>query len=185
MYAEFFQLPHPPNICCRVPCLSCSFIYLRETSQWWEKRESQHKRSVKNRDENNSFYIHLKGNPDHVIGWEQVSFLLRFSLHYFWNNLARCDFFVPDIFVFRKNSKKFGVSPENTTFCRRLRYFLTSCGGRMLHEAPLYRGYPRNASPRRKTSKNIGDFPEIFRPLTNMGFNGRNIGEFPEIFSEV
>ena len=59
----------------RVPCLSCSFSYVGETSQWWDERESQHKRSVKNKDENNSLYIHLKDNPDHVIGWEQVSFL--------------------------------------------------------------------------------------------------------------
>ena len=42
-------------------------------------RESQHKKSVKNRDENNSFYIHMKDNPDHVIGWEQVSFLVSDS----------------------------------------------------------------------------------------------------------
>ena len=46
-----------------------------ETSQWWDERESQHKRSVKNRDENNSFYMHLEDNQDHIIGWEQVAFL--------------------------------------------------------------------------------------------------------------
>ena len=46
-----------------------------ETSQWWDERESQHKRSIRNRDENNSFYMHLKDNPDHIIGWEKVSFL--------------------------------------------------------------------------------------------------------------
>ena len=55
----------------------------------------------------------------------------------------------------------------------------------MLLEAPLYRGYPRNVLPRRKTSKNIGDFPEIFRPLDQHGIlTAENIGVFPEIFSE-
>ena len=63
------------NVCYRVPCLNCSFSYIGETSQWWDERESQHKRSIWNRDENNSFYMHLKDNPDHIIGWEKVSFL--------------------------------------------------------------------------------------------------------------
>ena len=63
------------NVCYQVPCLNCSFSYIGETSQWWDERESQHKRSVRNRDENNSFYLHLKDNPDHIIGWEKVSFL--------------------------------------------------------------------------------------------------------------
>ena len=38
-------------------------------------RESQHKRSIKNRDEKNSLYIHLTDNRDHMIEWEKVSFL--------------------------------------------------------------------------------------------------------------
>ena len=83
------------NICYRVPCLSCSFSYVGETSQWWDERESQHKRSVKNKDENNSFYIHLKDNPDHVIGWEQVSFLASDSRY---NQRRMKESFLIDIF---------------------------------------------------------------------------------------
>ena len=63
------------NVCYRVPCLNCSFCYIGETSQWWDERESQHKRSIKNKDSNNSFFMHLREYPDHVIGWEQVTFL--------------------------------------------------------------------------------------------------------------
>jgi len=63
------------NVCYRVPCLNCSFCYIGETSQWWDERESQHKRSIKNKDSNNSFFVHLREYPDHVIGWEQVTFL--------------------------------------------------------------------------------------------------------------
>ena len=63
------------NVCYRVPCLNCSYCYIGETSQWWDEREKQHKRCISNQDENNSFWQHLKQNPDHVIGWDQVSFL--------------------------------------------------------------------------------------------------------------
>ena len=63
------------NVCYWVPCLNCSFCYIGETSQWWDEQESQHKRSIKNNDSNNSFFMHLKEYPDHVIGWEQVTFL--------------------------------------------------------------------------------------------------------------
>ena len=95
----FFGEPIRPdrrkNICVRVPCLSCSLSYVGETSQGWDKRESQHKRSVKNKDENNSFYIHLKDNPDHVIGWEQVSFLASDSRY---NQRRMKESFLIDIF---------------------------------------------------------------------------------------
>ena len=63
------------NVCYRVPCLNCSFCYIGETSQWWDEREKQHKRCIKNQDERNSFWVHLKDNPDHVIGWDKVSFM--------------------------------------------------------------------------------------------------------------
>ena len=63
------------NGCYQVPCLNCPIRYIGETSQWWDERESQHKRSVKNREESNSFYVHLRECPDHMLGWEKVSFL--------------------------------------------------------------------------------------------------------------
>ena len=71
----------------------CSFSYVGETSQWWDERESQHMRSVKNK--NNSFYIYLKDNPDHVIGWEQVSFLASDSRY---NQRRMKESFLIDIF---------------------------------------------------------------------------------------
>ena len=37
------------NVCSRVPCLTCSSCYIGETSQWWDERVLQHKRSVKTR----------------------------------------------------------------------------------------------------------------------------------------
>ena len=52
-------------------------------------------------------------------------------------------------------------------------------------EAPSYQGYPRNVLTRWKTSKNIRDLPEIFRPFDQHGIlTAENIGVFPEIFSE-
>ena len=81
LYDNFFSMVNPKkqiekkNVCYRVPCLNCSFCYIGETSQWWDERESQHKRSIKNNDSNNSFFMHLREYPDHVIRWEQVTFL--------------------------------------------------------------------------------------------------------------
>jgi hypothetical protein len=63
------------RVCYRVPCLNCFFCYIGETSQLWDERESQHKRSIKNKDSNNSFFVHEREYPDHVIGWKQVTFL--------------------------------------------------------------------------------------------------------------
>ena len=56
---------------------------MKETSQWWDEWESQHvmytrdiyRQNQKQRDNNNSFYMHLREYPDYVIGWEQVTFL--------------------------------------------------------------------------------------------------------------
>ena len=62
------------NVCYRVPYLNCHYSYIGETSQWWDEREKQHKRCIKNQDENNSFWQHLKQNPDHEIGWGQYHF---------------------------------------------------------------------------------------------------------------
>ena len=83
------------NVCYRVPCLNCPFSYIGETSQWWDERESQHKRSIKNKDESNSLYMHLRDNPDHVIGWEKVSFLAYDSRY---NQRRLKEAFLIDIF---------------------------------------------------------------------------------------
>ena len=63
------------NVCYRELCLNSCFCYIRETSQWWDEREAQHKRSIENKYSNNSFYIYLRNNPHHIIGWNQVTFL--------------------------------------------------------------------------------------------------------------
>ena len=52
----------------------CVYIYIYIERERWI-RESQHKRSIKNKDSNNSFFVHLREYPDHVIGWEQGTFL--------------------------------------------------------------------------------------------------------------
>ena len=39
------------------------------------KENPNTKEVYKYRDEKNSLYMHLKDNPDHLIGWEKVSFL--------------------------------------------------------------------------------------------------------------
>ena len=36
------------NVCYWVPCLNCHYSYIGETSQWWDKREKQHKTCIKN-----------------------------------------------------------------------------------------------------------------------------------------
>ena len=47
------------NIIYKIPCTSCNFCYNGETSQWFDEREKQHKRCVKNCDSNNGMYKHL------------------------------------------------------------------------------------------------------------------------------
>ena len=86
------------NVCYRVPCLNCSFCYIGETSQWWDEREKQHKRCIKNQDERNSFWVHLKDNPDHVIGWDKVSFM-AFDSRYSHRRMKES--FLIDIFAHR------------------------------------------------------------------------------------
>ena len=63
------------NVCYRVPCLHCHYSYIGETSQWWDKREKQHKRCIKNQDENNSFWQHL--NRTQIMRSDEVRFVFR------------------------------------------------------------------------------------------------------------
>jgi len=47
------------NIIYKIPCTSCNFCYIGETSQWFDEREKQHKCCVKNCDSNNGIYINI------------------------------------------------------------------------------------------------------------------------------
>ena len=63
------------NVVYKIPCDTCSFCYIGETSQWFDEREVQHKRSMKNCDTNNGIYMHILKHPDHVIAWEKATIL--------------------------------------------------------------------------------------------------------------
>jgi len=63
------------NVVYKITCETCNFCYIGETSQWFDERENQHKRSVKNCDSNNGIYMHILKHPDHVIAWDKATFL--------------------------------------------------------------------------------------------------------------
>ena len=63
------------NVIYKIPCATCDFCYVGETSQWFDERESQHKRSMRNCDSNNGIYMHIAKHPDHAIAWEKTTFL--------------------------------------------------------------------------------------------------------------
>ena len=63
------------NVVYKIPCDTCSFCYIGETSQWFDEREVQHKRSMKNCDTNNGIYMHILDHPDHVMAWEKATIL--------------------------------------------------------------------------------------------------------------
>ena len=63
------------NVVYKIPCETCNFCYIGETSQWFDERENQHKRSIRNCDTNNGIYMHMLKHPDHVIAWDKVAFL--------------------------------------------------------------------------------------------------------------
>ena len=46
-----------------------------ETSQYQQCRDLGHEDAIKACDANNSFYDHLKRNPNHEINWDDVSYL--------------------------------------------------------------------------------------------------------------
>ena len=43
----------------QIPCKDCEKIYIGETSQWFDERESQHKRAVSNKDTTNGIAQHV------------------------------------------------------------------------------------------------------------------------------
>ena len=58
----------------KIPCQDCKLCYIGETAQWYDEREKQHKRCVRNQDENNALFRHIK-ETGHDIAWERVEFL--------------------------------------------------------------------------------------------------------------
>jgi len=62
------------NVIYKIPCRDCKLSYIGETSQWYDERESQHKRCIRNQDENNGIFRHIR-DTGHDIAWETVQFL--------------------------------------------------------------------------------------------------------------
>ena len=63
------------NVIYKIPCATCNFCNVGETSQWFDERESQHKRSMRNCASTNGIYMHITKHPDHTIAWEKTTFL--------------------------------------------------------------------------------------------------------------
>ena len=59
----------------KIPCTSCNFCYIGETSQWFDEREKQHKRYAKNCDKNNGINKRLEKHPDDIIAWDEATIL--------------------------------------------------------------------------------------------------------------
>jgi hypothetical protein len=62
-----------------IKCESCQKPYVGETSQTFQERCKQHKRDVRNGNETNGIYCHLKENPGHEILWEEFQILHKES----------------------------------------------------------------------------------------------------------
>ena len=58
----------------KIPCQDCKLCYIGETAQWYDEREKQRKRCVRNQDDNNALFRHIK-ETGHSIAWERVEFL--------------------------------------------------------------------------------------------------------------
>ena len=52
----------------------CNIRQIGETAQWYDEREKQHKGCVRNQDDNNALFRHIK-ETGHDIAWERVEFL--------------------------------------------------------------------------------------------------------------
>ena len=64
------------NVVYKIPCDTCKFCYIGETSQWFDEREAQHKRSIKTMTQIMVYiciYTHFK-HPAHTIAWEKATF---------------------------------------------------------------------------------------------------------------
>ena len=58
----------------KIPCRDCSLCYIGETAQWYDEREKQHKRCIRNHDENNALFRHIR-ETGHDIAWDKVEFI--------------------------------------------------------------------------------------------------------------
>ena len=58
----------------QIPCKDCKKIYIGETSQWFDERESQHKRAVSNKDTTNGIAQHVY-ETSHIINWEKAELI--------------------------------------------------------------------------------------------------------------
>ena len=58
----------------QIPCKDCEKIYIGETSQWFDERESQHKRAVSNKDTTNGIAQHVY-ETSHIINWEKAELI--------------------------------------------------------------------------------------------------------------
>ena len=58
----------------QIPCKDCEKIYIGETSQWFDERESQHKCTVSNKDTTNGIAQHVY-ETSHIINWEKAELI--------------------------------------------------------------------------------------------------------------
>ena len=58
----------------QIPCKDCEKIYIGETSQWFDERESQHKRAASNKHTTNGIAQHVY-ETSHIINWERRNLL--------------------------------------------------------------------------------------------------------------
>ena len=58
----------------KIPCQDCKLCYIGETAQWYGERGKQHMRCVRNQDDNNALFRHIK-ETGHNTACEQVEFL--------------------------------------------------------------------------------------------------------------
>ena len=58
----------------QIPCKDCEKIYIGETSQWFDERESQHKCAVSNKDTTNGIAQHVY-ETSHIINWEKAELI--------------------------------------------------------------------------------------------------------------
>ena len=42
----------------KIPCRDCTLCYIGETAQWYDEREKQHERCIRNQDDNNALFRH-------------------------------------------------------------------------------------------------------------------------------
>ena len=62
------------NVIYKIPCKDCKLSYIGDVLQWYDERESQHRRCIRNQDENHRIFWHII-DTGHDIAWEKVVFL--------------------------------------------------------------------------------------------------------------